>query len=243
MKPIASKPPYAIKAFVEASSVYWPGRLSAVLFLAGCNFRCPYCYSGDLVFGDQPNLPFLSVLEDLRSHKTWVTSVCVTGGEPTVHSYLPEILAALKSEGFQTKLDTNGSHPVLLKGLIDSHLVDYVAMDVKAPLNLFSYAHCAGVVPQLEDIEKSIRMLMKGGSPYQFRTTILPKLHTVEEVLRISEQLSGAMEYRLQSFHPGKTLDPSFRNVAPYDPTALRELQERCHDIVTLAALETRLRA
>lgn len=228
-----------IKGFIETSFVDWPGRLTAVLFLPGCNFRCPYCHNADLALGGRglPTWPFPSILECLKELSGWVDGVCITGGEPTLHSYLPELFTVFKRQGFKTKLDTNGSNPEMLERLINESLVDYVAMDVKAPLNRFSYAECTGVVPPLENIQKSMNVLIKGDIPYQFRTTILPKLHTIHDVLRLAEQLRGAMDYRLHNFNPGRTLDPSFENESPYDHTTFRELERRARDIVSLSAL------
>ncbi len=190
-----------------------------------------------------PTWSLASIVTRLKELRGWVDSVCITGGEPTLHSHLPEILGRLKKRGLKTKLDTNGSNPEMLERLIGEGLVDYVAMDVKAPLNGFSYAQCTGVVPSLENIQKSINILVKGPIPYQFRTTILPELHTVDDVLRLAEQLRGAMDYRLQNFNPGNTLNPSFQNESPYDYKTFRELQRRARDIVSLTALEARLQA
>lgn len=195
-------------------------------------------------FGQElPDWPFSSVLERLKQLSGWVDGVCVTGGEPTLHSSLHEILAMLQRQGFKTKLDTNGSNPEMLEKLIGEGLVNYVAMDVKAPLNTFSYARCTDVVPPLDNIQKSINILIKGDIPYQFRTTILPKLHSRDDVLRLAEQLRGAMSYKLQNFNPGTTLDPSFQNESPYDHHTFRELQRRVRDIVSLSTLRARLRS
>lgn len=235
----ASTCSYKIKGFIETSFIDWPGRLTAVLFLPGCNFRCPYCHNADLALGGLglPTWPLSSISERLKQLRGWVDGVCITGGEPTLHSCLPEIFALLKNQGLKTKLDTNGSNPEMLEGLIDEGLVDYVAMDVKAPLNKFAYAQCTGVVPPLDKIRESIHILMKKDIHHQFRTTILPKLHSIEDILRLAEQLRGAMGYKLQNFNPGNTLDPAFENEPPYDHTTFCELQRRSQNIVSLSGL------
>lgn len=234
-----------IKGFIETSFVDWPERLSAVLFLPGCTFRCPYCHNAELALGaqDLPDWPFASILKRLGQLRGWVDSVCISGGEPTIHSYLPQLCATLKENGFKTKLDTNGSNPQMLDKLTSTGLVDFVAMDVKAPLDQFSYAQCTGVIPPLDNIQKSINILIKGGIPYQFRTTIVPKLHTINDVLRLAEQVRGAMDYRLQNFNPSRTLDPSFQGEPPYDHDTFRQLQRKVQHIVSLSALEARLQA
>jgi len=236
---LASTCSYKIKGFIETSFIDWPGRLTAVLFLPGCNFRCPYCHNADLVLGGHglPTWHLSSILERLKQLRGWVDGVCISGGEPTLQSYLPEIFALLKNQGLKTKLDTNGSNPEMLEGLMDEGLVDYVAMDVKAPLNRFAYAQCTGVIPRLENIRKSIHILMKGNIPYQLRTTILPRLHSIEDILRLAEQLRGAMDYKLQNFNPGRTLDRSFQDESPYDYTTFCELQRRSQNIVSLSGL------
>ncbi|MFH1148167.1 MAG: anaerobic ribonucleoside-triphosphate reductase activating protein [Pseudomonadota bacterium] len=236
---------YNIKGFVETSFVDWPGRLCAVLFLPGCNFRCPYCHNPDLATGGRslPAWRFSSILKRLGELKGWVESVCITGGEATIHNFLPDLLFELKDKGFQTKLDTNGSNPKVLEYLFQKSLIDFVAMDVKAPLSEPLYGRCTGVIPPLAEIKESIELIMEEGTAYQFRTTIVPRLLGIEDVLNLAGQLRGAKDYKLQNFNPGATLDPAFQNEPPYEYSTFRELQRRCLDIISLRDLEAGFRA
>lgn len=213
----------------------WPGRLSAVLFLPGCNFRCPYCHNSDLVLKGNalPDWPLIPIIERLRNLKGWVEGVCITGGEPTLHAELPDIFAALKSAGFRTKLDTNGTNPGMLARLIKEELMDYVAMDVKAPLNPHLYSRCTGAFAPIRKIEKSIAILMGSKIPYHFRTTVVPKLHSPEEILHLAAQLYGARSFKLQNFNPGNTLDPAFQNEIPFEPEVFKELQLMCSAVIS----------
>ncbi len=216
-----------------------------MLFLPGCNFRCPYCHNADLALGGLglSTWPLSVILARLKQLRGWIDGVCVTGGEPTLQAGLPSILAVLREHGFRTKLDTNGSNPDMLRRLLNDGLVDYVAMDVKAPLNMFAYSQCTGGLAPLRAVEESIGILIKSNVSHQFRTTVVPRLHTIEDILRLAEQLRGAMDYRLQNFNPGRTLDPSFQNEPPYEHATFRELERRSRHIVRMSDLEARLQA
>lgn len=214
------------------------------MFLPGCNFRCPYCHNPDLATGGR-NLPawdFSSILKRLGKLKDWVEAVCITGGEPTIHNFLPDLLFDLKNQGFRTKLDTNGSNPRVLENLFKKGLVDFVAMDVKAPLSEPLYERCAGVKPPLAEIKESIEIIMAEGVSYQFRTTIVPRLLGIEDVLSLAKQLRGAKDYKLQNFNPGTTLDPAFQNEIPFEYSTFRELRRRSLDIISLRDLEAGFR-
>lgn len=185
-----------------------------------------------------PAWDFSSILKRLGELKDWVEAVCVTGGEPTIHNFLPDLLFDLKKQGFRTKLDTNGSNPRVLENLFKKGLVDFVAMDVKAPLSEPLYERCAGVKPPLAEIKESIEIIMAEGTSYQFRTTIVPRLLGIEDVLNLAKQLRGAKDYKLQNFNPGTALNPAFQNEIPFEYSTFRELQRRSLDIISLRDLE-----
>ena len=174
----------ALKGLVENSLIEWPGKISIVVFLAGCNFRCPFCHSRDLVLKAEngESVPFDGVRELLADRQDWVDGVVVSGGEPTVVPGLDELLLQLKGLGTATRVNTNGSRPAVLKDLVQRGLLDSVAMDVKAPLNE-KYSRLAGVEVDLAAIAETIDWLTLGGAggagrtggagEVEFRTTVV----------------------------------------------------------------------
>jgi pyruvate formate lyase activating enzyme len=199
-----------IKGFLETSFVDWPERICAVLFLPYCNFRCPYCHNHELVLspGQFETLAWDHIQGRLRTLAGWLDGVCVTGGEPTLHPDLSGLLSALKTLGFPVKLDTNGTRPRVLRFLVEEGLVDYVAMDVKGPLETEQYSRCAGVRVDLSSIRESIDFLLSGAVPYQFRTTVVPKIHSSEMMARLGRDLKGARLWARREFRAGDVLDP-----------------------------------
>ena len=160
-------------------------------------------------------LPFKYIEDQLEKQKGWVDGVCITGGEPTIHNSLPELCSRIKKMGFMVKLDTNGTNPTTLKELIDMNLVDYVAMDIKAPLTNEKYSKAVGVNAEtlLENVKESIRLLMDSGTDYEFRTTVVPSIHTLEDIKKICHSLKGCRKYVLQKFDVSIgqiVLDPKF---------------------------------
>jgi pyruvate formate lyase activating enzyme len=160
-------------------------------------------------------IPFEYIEEQLEKQKGWADGVCITGGEPTLHSSLPELCSRIKKMGFMVKLDTNGTNPTLLKELLDLKLLDYVAMDIKAPLTIEKYSKATGVNAEklLENVKESIRLLMTSGIDYEFRTTVVPSIHTLDDIKQVCRSLKGCRKYVLQKFDVsiGKTvLDPEF---------------------------------
>ncbi|MBS3920760.1 MAG: anaerobic ribonucleoside-triphosphate reductase activating protein [Deltaproteobacteria bacterium] len=223
-----------IKGFLETSFLDWPGKISSVFFLPGCNFRCPYCHNHPLVFepGQFASISLKEVLRRLDALKDWIDGVCLTGGEPTLHADLPLLIRQIKERGFPVKLDTNGSNPEMLEKLIDKREVDFIAMDVKAPLDPFSYRRSAGCSIDLALISKSIEMLKQGKVEYQFRMTVVPPLHSEKEIRTLGQQLKAGRRMTLQNFNPENPLDPSLRNTLPYDPKLLKEMEKRVQEMV-----------
>jgi len=206
-----------VKGFVDLSFVDWDGKVSSVLFLPNCNFRCPFCHNKNLVLNPESieTIPFEYIHEQLNNQKGWIDGVCITGGEPTLHDDLPKLCAKIKQMGFLIKLDSNGTNPVMLKELIDKNLLDYVAMDVKAPLTVEKYSKAIGVNAEklLEKVKESISLLINSGIDYEFRTTVVPTLHDSEDIKQICQSLKGCKKYVLQKFdvNIGQTvLDPTF---------------------------------
>ena len=178
----------------------FPGRLAATVFFGGCNFRCPFCHNASLVLspGECEKISEEEFFEFLTSRRGKLTGVCITGGEPTLYPGLRDFIKRIKDMSFAVKLDTNGTNPDLLESLIDEGLVDYVAMDVKnSPEN---YSMTVGCEVDMEKIGRSVSILLSGKVDYEFRTTVVRELHSIDDFKAISEWIKGAKRYFLQTF-------------------------------------------
>lgn len=208
----------------KLSLIDYPGKIAATVFTVGCNFWCPFCHNPELVDGEkiknQPLLCEKDFFEFLRGRQGLLEGVCVTGGEPTIHADLPEFIKKIKDLGFAVKLDTNGANPTMLEKLLADNLIDYVAMDIKAPLE--KYKRVVGERARLEDIQRSTE-LTRQAPDYEFRSTILPKLHSKKDIQSIGRWLDGAKQYFLQSFRPGKTLDAAYAGEKSFTDEQLAE--------------------
>jgi len=210
-----------IKGFVDLSLVDWDGRVSSVLFLPRCNLRCPYCYNSTLVLrpGELPTVPFRQIEDYLKQHGDWIDGVVITGGEPTVHGGLLNLCSKLKDIGFLVKLDTNGTNPNIVRKLIEKGMVDYVALDVKAPLNEEKYSAASGIDAKifLGKIRETLKTLLDFKVDYEFRTTLVPTLHEKEDVEEICKEIRGCKKYVIQNFKGDvETLNPNFKGLKPF---------------------------
>jgi pyruvate formate lyase activating enzyme len=167
----------------------YPGRVACTVFLQGCNFRCPFCHNSGLLGAAQDDtISVDELLSFLQKRKGILDGVCITGGEPTLQSDLPQLLTKIKELGYAIKLDTNGSRPDMLKQLVNSGLVDYVAMDIKNCPD--RYGETIGLSQMPSEIEESITFLMSGQIDYEFRTTVVEELHTEENILAMGQWLA-----------------------------------------------------
>jgi pyruvate formate lyase activating enzyme len=220
----------------KTTLIDYPGKIACVVFLAVCNFRCPWCYSSELVLPEkimrQPRIEEKDFFDFLRERKGLLDGVVICGGEPTVNKDLPQFIGKIKNLGFPVKLDTNGSNPEMLKDLIDTGLIDYVAMDIKAsPINPI-YKEILGEGVKFEDIEKSVKILKNESASrridFEFRTTAVPEVHTSLDFLEIAKWIGGPnVKYYLQSFRPEKTIDPEFEKIKPFEDKFLKEIAEQ----------------
>lgn len=179
----------------------FPGCVAATVFLGGCNFRCPFCHNAGLLTGEARELMATEeLLSFLKKRKGILEGVCITGGEPTLAGEdLENLLFSIKGLGYLVKLDTNGYRPERMKRLYEQRLVDYVAMDVKA--GRFHYPEVCGVRGlDMALIEESVSWLMKGFLPYEFRTTVVKGIHTVDDFWDIASWIGGGSPYFLQGF-------------------------------------------
>ena len=168
----------------------FPGKVACTVFLGGCNFRCPFCHNSDLLDGKAEALmDDAAFLDFLKKRTGLLDAVCVSGGEPTLQPELPHFLKRIKDLGFLVKLDTNGYRPEVLRSLAESGLVDYVAMDVKnGPAHYAATAGYCGI--DLDRIARSLRFLMEGNLPYEFRTTVVTELHSEASILEMGQWLA-----------------------------------------------------
>ncbi len=194
----------------KTSLIDYPGSVSCTVFALGCNFHCPYCHNPDLAVGKAPQgvLEEQDVYAFLEQRQGLLDGVVLSGGEPTLQEDLPDVCRRIRDMGFSVKLDTNGSRPRLLESVLETGLVDYVAMDLKTdPLRYFP-SLWSGAEP--DDIFESIRMLMTSSVDYEFRTTCVKPFVDESLVDRMSQVIEGARLYALQPFQPEPLLNPSF---------------------------------
>ncbi len=218
-----------VKGWVKSTLLDYPEKIAASLFCGGCNFRCPNCHNADIVLHPdrKPDLPEDEIWDFLDRRRGLLDGIVVSGGEPTLQPDLASFAARARELGFLVKLDTNGYHPDVLDDMIDAGLVDYVAMDIKAPLD--KYALAAGVPVDTSRIQRSIRSLLQSKVPYEFRTTVVPGLLVEEDILQIARWISGAVRFCLQQFVPHNTLDPKMMERDPYPPHRLQVMAKQSH--------------
>ena len=185
----------------KLSLLDYPGKLAATLFTGGCGLRCPFCHNASLVthLADASPLSEQEVLDFLERRRGKLEGVCITGGEPLMQPDLGDFIKKIREKGFLVKLDTNGCHPRELSGILDAGLVDYVAMDVK---NSFEkYPETVGIPGfDVGPVFESLRLLLNGATPFEFRTTLVKPFHTAEDMHSIGRAVRGAERYFLQSF-------------------------------------------
>ncbi|MDK2879442.1 MAG: pyruvate formate lyase activating enzyme [Thermoanaerobacteraceae bacterium] len=216
--------------FIPVSVVDFPGNVAATVFVSGCNFRCPYCHNSSIIGNKNgfsgrtsvlPKSPSEEVINYLKRRKKLIDGVCITGGEPTLWRGLKEFITEIKTLGLKVKLDTNGSRPDVLKELIQEELIDYVAMDIKAPIckyRLFTLDE-----RDILNVQKSAEVILLYGTPngkiiYEFRTTVHEKILEPNDFVLIGEWLSGASKYVLQGYrYSPEVLDVNFCGTKPCD--------------------------
>ena len=195
----------------------YPGRVACTIFLGGCNFRCPFCHNKEIVLalGCDSNADSMitkdAIFSFLQKRRNILTGVCITGGEPTINTDLPDFIAEIKKLGYKVKLDTNGTNPQMLTALIRDGLIDYCAMDIKNcpkkyDISVTFETSGISVSYDIADIKKSVHLLLsqpcadENGFSYEFRTTFVRELHDEADVLAISQWIAGANAYYLQSY-------------------------------------------
>jgi pyruvate formate lyase activating enzyme len=215
-----------IKGWQKSTLLDYPGRIAASLFCGGCNFRCPNCHNADLVLDPQglPDLLEDEIWATLEQRRGFLDGIVVSGGEPTLQPDLARFCRRARDLGYAVKLDTNGYRPEVLEDAIAEGWVDFVAMDVKAPM--LKYDDLAGVPVDIARIERSIDLLLCGSVAFEFRTTVVPGLLVEEDIARIAQRIAGAPAYYVQQFVAHNTLDPDMLTVQPYLPERIRAMAD-----------------
>lgn len=220
---------FDIRGFIPVSMLDWPGKITAVVFLAGCNFRCPFCHNHGLVLTPTrlPLIPVEEVLKSVTSRTAWVDGITVSGGEPTIHPELPDLLRLFRDAGVAIKLDTNGTNPKMLERLIADGLINAVSMDVKAPLDDNEYSTMAGTRIDTSVIATSITILKSSRIDVTFRTTVVPRLVEEPEVAAIRNALGDVSRYVIQAFRNVDTLDRDLTTFDEFEPERIDEIRRR----------------
>jgi pyruvate formate lyase activating enzyme len=211
----------------KVSLIDYPGAICAIIFSQGCNFKCGYCHNPELVDPERFGkcIDEKKVMEFLATRKGKLDAVSVTGGEPTIQKDLIEFVKKIKKMGFAVKIDTNGSQPHVLKALLKDKLLDFIAMDIKAPWE--KYEKITGVSADTRSIQESISLVLQSKIPHEFRTTVVePRLNT-NDIMEISKSISGAQSYVLQKFIPTKALDKKYLKEKTLSDEELEQLKKR----------------
>jgi pyruvate formate lyase activating enzyme len=216
----------------KTSLIDYPGKISAIVFTQGCNFACPYCHNPELVdpgrFMDI--FEVADVLAYLKKRKGQLDAVVITGGEPTIHADLIEFMETVKGLGYLIKLDTNGTNQEMIRKAISKGIVDYLAMDIKAPLEKYTAITRAYV--DTNQIELCIKTIMESIVPYEFRTTLSRSLLTPDDIVSIGHMIKGARLYILQNFVSSKHVDETFRDESSFAVEELPDLMKKLNNLV-----------
>lgn len=224
-----------IGGFQKVSLIDYPGKISAIVFTQGCNFRCPFCHNPELVDPERFEglIPEAEILSFLEKRKGRLDAVVITGGEPTLQPELIPFVIHLKAMGYLIKLDTNGARPEVLEDMLGRGLLDYVAMDIKAPME--RYGEVTKTKADTQRILRSISLIMESGVDYEFRTTAVKSLLEPQELEEIGRLIPGARRFVLQKFVPTKTLDRNYLNEPTYSDGELKAVVEQLASIVEKA--------
>ena len=214
--------------FEKTDLINYPGLVASTVFTCGCNFRCPYCHNPEFVIQGSDETYFgetyteEEILSYLTKRRSLLDGLVISGGEPTLHKDLAPFMRRVKDMGFKIKLDTNGSRPEVLKDLISQNLVDFVAMDIKAPLEKY---HLLGFT-DTKAISMSIDILegLDDLVDHEFRTTCPKSILEVSDFAKMADLIGEKAKWYLQPFNPKKTLDPSYNEESSYSSEELEEI-------------------
>ena len=222
---------FVIGGIQKTSLLDYPDKISAIVFTQGCNFRCGYCHNPQLLKSENGIYEVDAFFDFLKKRQVKLDGVVVTGGEATLQPDLKPFIQRVKELGFLVKLDTNGTNPNVLKELIEENLVDYIAMDIKAPLE--KYQMVTNTKIDISKIEDSIKSIMNSNIDYEFRTTVLPSLISIEDLDSIGKLIQGAKKYYLQKFVvQSEILDSSLKQEKNYSDEELKLIKGKLQKFV-----------
>lgn len=208
-----------IAGFQKLSLVDYPGIPCAIVFTQGCLLRCGYCHNPSLIpLNNSPRHTVDEILAKIEANKKMVDAVCITGGEPTLHKGLVPFMRRLKDLGFRVKLDTNGIRPAAVEEVIASRVVDYFAMDIKAPWEKYLDVIGEGRQSFVDECQKTLQRIQESGIDHEFRTTIHPGVHTQDDLVAIASYLKPGEKYFVQKTSFREVLDPALPRTMQFDP-------------------------
>ena len=208
----------------KTSLIDYPDKVATVIFLAGCNFLCPYCHNSSIVKGVGGRIEVDDLMKFLNRRRKFIDAICITGGEPTLHKGLYDLMSRIKSDGFFIKLDTNGTKPSVIKKVLNDNLVDYIAMDIKATFEKYELVSGAKVI--IPNIKDCIKIIKKSGIAYEFRTTACKELLSYEDIIEIAKEIKGSKKYFIQNFKDAKTVIAGQNKLTSYGTEELTKIKE-----------------
>lgn len=228
-----------IRGLIPFSMLDFPGKLSAVVFVGGCNLACPFCHNPCLVLDptSQPRIAEDELFRFLSTRVGKLDGVVVSGGEPTIYCDLPDVLRRMKGMGFAVKLDTNGTFPVKIRDLLENNLLDAVAIDYKVPKEKYNMLCVDGDCA--EDVVESLRLALAAGVPCDVRTTVHRALLTPEDLRKMAAELTalGVTSWYLQQFNQVETLDEQLQFLPTYTDRELFDLSKELGPIAHVRGL------
>lgn len=223
-----------IKGFIKTTFIEYPGKIASMIFLPGCNFRCLFCFNPELILESDKieDVDEKEVFDFLEKQKKWIDAVVISGGEPTLHKDLIDFIIKIKKLGLLVRIYTNGSNPEVLKRLINEKLIDSVAMDIKAPLTEEDYDKITGTKGFWKNVKESISLILTSDLDYEFRTTVVPSLHSEKNIEDIAKYIKGAELFVLQKFFPENALDDKLKKLKTQSDEEMQKLAETAQKYV-----------
>jgi len=217
-----------VKGFIKTTFIEYPGKIASMIFLPECNFRCSFCFNPELIFESDKieDVSEKEIFDFLEKQKKWIDGVVISGGEPTLYKDLPELISKIKKIGLLVRIYTNGTNPEMLKQLIKERLIDSIAMDIKAPLTEEAYERVTNVKGLVKNVRESISLIMASGLNYEFRTTIVPTLHSEKDVEEIAKYIKGAELLVLQKFLPENAMKSDLKKLKTQPDEEMQKLAD-----------------
>lgn len=222
-----------IRGFIENSLLEWEGKIACVVFVPRCNLRCKYCHAAHLLGATKlENIEQEQILSYMRQHAGWVDGAVITGGEPTLRKgELVDFCEKVQDAGLEVMLETNGTQPYWIKRLLTEGSIQAITMDVKAPLRKEEYSRVTDRNVEVDDLKRSMELIMEADIPYEFRITVVPDLVGEDELRRMAPDLEGAEKVALQNFQPNNCLDSTLQEVFPYTPEQMDHLASQLQGV------------